>query len=117
MVDAPDSIRLARWVHRILLTGVLAAGLLLAVGLVVAVGDGNPRPVGPPAPIQSMPARLAAGDGVAMIELGLLVLVFTPGLRVMVLAIGWAFAGDRRAAMVAAIVLALLCLSVWLGLG
>lgn len=117
MVDAPDTDRLARWVHRILLTGVVAAGLLLAIGLVVVVAGGNPRPIGPPAPVQSMPARLAAGDGVAMIESGLLVLVLTPCVRVVVLAIGWGFAGHRRDAVVAAIVLALLGLSVWLGLG
>jgi hypothetical protein len=117
VVEAPDTVRLARWVHRILLTGVLAAGLLLAIGLAVGVATGNPRPIGPPAPIQSLPARLGAGDGVAMIELGLLVLVLTPCMRVVVLAIGWGFAGDHRHSAVAAIVLALLGLSVWLGLG
>jgi hypothetical protein len=117
VIEAPDTGHLARWVHRILLTGVLAAGLLLAIGLVVVVAAGNPRPIGPPAPVQSMPARLGAGDGVAMIELGLLVLVLTPCMRVVVLAVGWGIAGDRRDAVVAAIVLGLLGLSVWLGLG
>jgi hypothetical protein len=112
-----DPARPTRWVHRVLLTGVVAAGLLLATGLVVAVAGGRPRPVGPPASVHTLPARLAAGDGVALIELGVLVLVLTPAVRVSVLAAGWALAGECRSAAVAVAVLALLGLSVWLGLG
>ncbi len=117
MADPRDPARLAHWVHRVLLTGVLAAGALLSTGLVLAIAGGHPRPVGSPAPIHTLPGRLSAGDGVALIELGLLVLVLTPALRVAILAVGWALAGDRRAAAVAGAVLALLTLSVWLGLG
>jgi len=117
MSDTHDPAALARSVHRVLLTGVVVAGILLAIGLVVAVAGGQPRPIGQPASIRTLPARLAAGDGVALIESGVLVLVLTPALRVAVLAIGRAVAGDRPAAAVAGTVLALLALSVWLGLG
>jgi hypothetical protein len=100
-----------------LLAGVLSAGVLMAAGLGVTVVRGQPRPVGPPGPVRALPGRVFAGDGVALIELGLLVLILTPALRVAVLATGWAAAGDRRFAAVAGTVLCLLTLSVWLGLG
>ena len=95
----------------------MTAGLLLAVGLAAAMAGGRPRPVGPPPPLRTLPGRVAALDGVAWIELGVLVLILTPALRVAVLAAGWGRAGDRRSAAVAGTVLALLALSVWLGLG
>jgi uncharacterized membrane protein len=89
----------------------------MAAGLVVVVAAGQPRPLGPPDSVRELPGRAAAGSGVALIELGLLVLILTPALRVAVLAVGWTAAGDRRFAATATIVLALLGLSVWLGLG
>jgi uncharacterized membrane protein len=49
--------------------------------------------------------------------LGLLILIGTPVLRVAVLAVGWWMMGDRRFAAVALTVLALLGLSLALGLG
>jgi hypothetical protein len=109
--------RLARWVHYTLLSGVALAGLLMAVGLIVSAGRGQPRPIGRPSPISSLPERITSGDGVALIELGLLILILTPVLRVAVLAVGWLAAGDRKLAAIAMSVLALLALSVWLGLG
>lgn len=117
MPDPRQAAPLARVVHLVLLIGVVAAGLLLAIGLVVAVALGQPRPIGGPAPIHTLPSRLTAGEGIALIELGVLTLVLTPAVRVAVLAIGWAAAGERRFAAVAGTVLALLALSVWLGLG
>jgi uncharacterized membrane protein len=111
------SLRLARWVHFVLLIGVVAAGLLMAVGLVIAVAGEQPRPVVQPHLLSSLPSRLADGNGIALIELGLLVLILTPVARVAVLTIGWLVGGDRRFAAVAASVLGLLALSVWLGLG
>ena len=117
MTDPRDPPRLAHRVHRVLLGGVLAAGLLMAAGLAVALARGGPRPDGPPGPIRGLLHRSRSGDGVALIELGLLVLILTPAVRVAVLAGGWAAAGDYRFAAVAAAVLGLLGLSVWLGLG
>jgi hypothetical protein len=108
---------LAHRVHRVLFTGVVVAGLLLATGLAVALAGGQPLTAGPPGPIAELPGRAVAGDGGALIELGLLVLIITPGMRVVVLAVGWASAGDRRFAAVAGVVLLLLILSVLLGVG
>jgi uncharacterized membrane protein len=117
VTDAHVSRRLARWVHRVLLAGVLVAGVLMAVGLTVALIREQPRPVGRPEPIGELPGRAVNGDGVAMIELGLVVLILTPAVRLAVLAAGWLAAGDRRFAAVALTVLALLGLGVWLGVG
>jgi hypothetical protein len=117
MSEPRHPVRLARWVHYTLLTGVVSAGSLMAIGLMLSTAREQPRPIGPPSPISSLPDRIGSGDGVALIELGLLLLILTPVLRVGVLAIGWLAAGDRRFAAVATSVLALLALSVWLGLG
>jgi hypothetical protein len=117
MSEHRNPVRLARWVHHTLLAGVVAAGLLMTIGLVVAAAREQPRPIGRPSPISSLPDRIGSGDGVALIELGLLILILTPVLRVAVLAVGWLAAGDRRFAAVAGAVLSLLALSVWLGLG
>lgn len=117
MSGRPDAPRLAHRVHLVLLAGVAAAGLLMAAGLAIALARGEPRPIGRTDPVRTLPARLADGNGVALIETGLLVLIVTPGLRVAVLAAGWARARDWYGAAVGAAVLMLLSASVWLGLG
>jgi uncharacterized membrane protein len=117
MNGRPDATRLAHRVHLVLLIGVAAAGLFMSAGLAIAGARGEPRPVGRADQIRTLPTRLAAGDGVALIEAGLIVLIVTPGLRVAVLGAGWAWARDWYGAAVAAAVLMLLAASVWVGLG
>jgi hypothetical protein len=104
-------------VHWALLGGLAASGLLLAVGLVVALVGKSPRPEGPPPSIAALLRGAARGDGTDLMELGLLVLIATPVLRVAVLAAGWAREGEIRFATVAGAVLALLALSFVLGVG
>ena len=117
-MDAPDTrSRLARWVHYSLRAGVVASGLLLGAGLVAGTVRGRPPFQREPLPPGAALAAAAAGDGAALIDLGLLVLMATPVVRVAVLAVGWAAAGDRRFAAVAAAVLALLGVSLYLGVG
>jgi len=57
------------------------------------------------------------GNGVAWMELGVLMLLATPVLRVIVLAIGWSLQRDGRMALVALVVLLLLAVSVVLSVG
>ncbi|MBV8557098.1 MAG: DUF1634 domain-containing protein [Planctomycetaceae bacterium] len=110
-----------RWqehsVHWSLLSGLAVSALLLALGLGLALIRGGPRPEGPPHPLSALLRGAAHGEGVDLLDLGLLILIGTPVLRVAVLAVGWWTMGDRRFAAVALTVLALLGLSLALGLG
>lgn len=109
--------RMDRWVHRTLLAGVLLSGLLLAIGLTVNLVGGARDQTGAPSPIETLPAAALGGDGMALIDLGLLTLIGTPILRVVVLALGWLLERDIPMAAVAIAVLALLILGMALGLG
>src|SRR5947209_14485565 len=115
MADSVDSHRLEHWVHRSLLAGLTVSGLLLMLGLIVALASGKPRPAGA-VPSFKIIREVLGGDGVAMINLGLLFLMGTPILRVAVLAIGWTLRRSWRFAAVALAVLGLLGLSLVLGL-
>lgn len=104
-------------VHRSLLAGLVASGILLVAGLAIVLATGEQRGAGPPPPLATLLARAGAGRGVAIVDVGLLTLMITPALRVAVLGIGWARARQLRFALVAATVLALLGVSVLLGVG
>jgi uncharacterized membrane protein len=56
-------------------------------------------------------------SGVALMELGVLLLLLTPVLRVLVLALGWTARREARMAFISLIVLALLAISVLFGMG
>jgi uncharacterized membrane protein len=58
-----------------------------------------------------------AGDGRSMINVGLIVLMLTPVVRVLMLAVGWSAARHWWMAGVAATVAALLAVSMALGVG
>jgi uncharacterized membrane protein len=60
-------------------------------------------------------AGLLAGRGAAIVMAGLILLVATPVLRVAVSIFAFAFQGDRAFVVITTIVLALLCLSFFLG--
>jgi uncharacterized membrane protein len=108
---------LARWVHWSLLIGVLISGVVLAVGL---LRDPNLGPQEQSGKILSIPAVLEGAsrqEGVPLINLGLLLLMATPILRIVVLGLGWFFRGDIHFAIVSLLVLLLLVLSILLGIG
>jgi uncharacterized membrane protein len=104
-------------VHFVLLWGVLLSGALLLLGLAFSLAQGHPWPEPKPPRLSSLVDRALRGDGTALVDLGVLVLLGTPALRVAVLMVGWRLGGSRRFAVVACVVLALLSLSVWLGAG
>jgi uncharacterized membrane protein len=109
--------RLEHWVHLTLLGGLLLSGVCLIVGLCVALLSGQPRPEGMPPPFWDVLLASFAGNGAALIEVGLLLLIATPIMRVAVLALGWGLAGNRRFMAVSLVVLALLLISFFLGVG
>ena len=108
---------LEHYVHRSLLTGLLTSGSLLVLGLLIALSAHEVRGPGPPPSLAVTFSDALVGRGLAIVDLGLLILMATPAVRVGVLAIGWWLAGEKRFAIVAAAVLALLAASFALGLG
>ncbi len=113
----PRPVALRHRVHLVLQAGVVLSGLLLAVGLAVVL-------VGPDDVSGTLPASISAaargalrGDGLSLVAVGLLVLMATPVARVAILAMSWFQEGDRRYAAIALAVLAILAVSVALGVG
>jgi uncharacterized membrane protein len=109
--------RLAHRVHITLQSGLVASGLLLIAGLLLALITDQPRPEAVPPGMRSLLRRALRANGVAMLYLGLVLLMLTPVARVVVLGTGWLLEGQRRFALVALCVLVLLAVSVALGVG
>lgn len=107
---------LARIVHRTLLGGVLASAALLIIGLALAL-TGQQAQAEPVTDWSQLSARALAGDGRAVIDVGLIVLMFTPVFRVLVLALGWISERKWRLALVSVAVAIMLAVSVYIGIG
>jgi hypothetical protein len=108
---------LARAVHWSLLTGMVLSSLLMCAGLVLALAHHEIADQLAPPALPDLLHLAATGSGVALLEVGILLLLFTPVVRVIVLAIGWTLRRETRMAPVALVVLALLALSLVLGFG
>ncbi len=109
--------RLAKAVHRTLLTGLVASGLLLIAGLLLVLIKQQPRPEGPPPAISALFPLAISGDGVALLDLGFLTLMLTPLARVLILGIGWGTERNWHFAAIAFVVLGLLAISLVIGVG
>ena len=116
MSQSSHTANLDRWVQRTLFSGSLS-GVLLVLGLLIVFMRREPRPAGPPPGLGVLIRSVLSGNGLSIIELGLLVLMVTPLFRVAVLVGGWALERERRFAIVALVVLCLLGLSLILGIG
>ncbi len=112
--------RTNRWVSASLRWGsYLSAALLLAgVAWLLIEGDGDrPLQVGPPMPLAALAGQLRAGNPYALMQVGVLLLLLTPPLRILVAAISFWAEGERRYTLVSLVVLAMILLSVWLSRG
>ncbi len=108
--------RLARAVSWTLTTGLTASVVLMLLGwafILKGTASENYAAKG----WLALPLRALHGDGAALLALGLVVLMFTPVARVLILAVGWARDRDWTFSLIAFCVLALLSLSVLLGTG
>lgn len=114
----PDRRRtLAHWVHWGLLGGLLASSALMVLGLAIVFARHQPRPIGSPPAFRHVLTGMLRGDGLSLLELGLVLLMLTPAARVLILAVGWSRERNVRSAGIAFTVLALLILSIVLGVG
>ncbi|MFN8620421.1 MAG: DUF1634 domain-containing protein [Chloroflexota bacterium] len=111
--------RFARIVSLVLLTGVTISATLMTVGLVAGLVVGwagagvDPASVDP-ADFSGLPDRLRALQPLAITQLGLLVLVATPVVRVGFSVVGFALERDRLYVAITLAVLAVLLGSLFL---
>lgn len=117
MSEPTQNNRMAHWVHWSLLTGVAISGLVLMAGLILDPDRGPHEAAGRDVAINEVIRGVEREDGVSLINLGLLLLMATPVLRIFVLGTGWLISGDRQFAGIAFAVLLLLLLSMWLSVG
>ena len=109
----PDGARLEQSIARLLTGGTYAAIVLLAIGFGLMVANGvAPLSGGPPFDVTTIPADLVALRPSGFLWLGLIVVVATPASRVLASLVGYARRGERRMAVVAALILAVIALSV-----
>lgn len=99
----------------------LKAGVVVSVTLLVAgmiletLQPANVMAALRPEGILTLPSRIASGSGIALVHLGLLVLMVTPLVRVVVLAVEFIRERDYSFAMISGGVLLLLFVSFALG--
>jgi len=114
-VNTPD--RLARCVHLSLLGGALISALLLVLGLTLTFARNEFRPQAAELHLTKLIRGALAGNGPALLDLGIFLLMLTPIARVGVLCIGWLLERQFRLALVSLCVLVLLGISVMIGTG
>ncbi len=109
----PSGARLEQSIARLLTGGTYAAIVLLAIGFALMIASGvSPLSGGPRFDITAIPGDLLALRPTGFLWLGLLVVVATPAARVLASLIGYARRGEQRMVIVAALILAVIALSV-----
>lgn len=110
-----DEARIDRLINRVLIAGVLLSALLLVASIIAALAHRQPLPETALAFRDVLPeVRHLGAAGLA--SLGLLVLVATPIARVIGALVAWLVQRELRFALVAATVLAMMALSLLLGI-
>ena len=114
--DAPAvmDVRAGRLLSRLLLAGLLLAVLLMVAGAVLAAAGSSP--VERASSLSDLPGALASLQPWGLIILGLLVLMAPPVARVVALLALFAWRRSWRFSAICVFVLAVLALSVFLGL-
>jgi uncharacterized membrane protein len=113
MTGAPGGLETT--VGRLLTWATYASIALIALGVAVMLAQGrSPLEATAGLDLPALPAGILAIRPEALLWLGLLAVIFTPAARVIVALVGFAGAGERRMAVVAALVLVVIVLGVLL---
>jgi uncharacterized membrane protein len=116
-MDLPASGRLEHDLARVLQLGTHVSMALIAIGAVLLVlGGTSPLLPGPALDLRQVVDDIVTLQPAGFLWLGVLGVVATPGLRVVAAMIGFARAGERRMAWVAAAILAVVGLGIVAGL-
>jgi uncharacterized membrane protein len=111
MTSPPGGLESA--IGRLLTWTTYASVVLIVLGVVVMIAQGRtPLEATPPLDVAALPAGLTALRPEALLWLGLLAVIFTPAARVVAALAGFALAGERRMAVVAALILVVIVLGV-----
>ncbi len=114
----PVSTDLDRSIARLLIIGTFASVALLAIGVVLmALTFVSPLAGAPPFQPGLILDDVAHLRPAGYLWLGLIAVIATPTARVIASLIGYLRAGERSMAVVAVLILAVLLVSVWLGVG
>lgn len=102
-----------RTIGRLMIAVTYVAGTLLLIGvLLMLVGGISPLSGGPPLDLGSLPADLASLQPAGFLWVGLITVIATPIVRVVVAAVGFGLAGERRMVLVAVAILAVIAVSI-----
>jgi uncharacterized membrane protein len=103
------------WISRTLRGGSYLATLLLLAGLVWLLAEPDrPLQIGGPLPLGALTGALAQGSPYALMQMGVLLLLLTPLLRITAAGICFWAAGERRYTWVSLAVLGIILLSLLL---
>ncbi|QLH74691.1 MAG: DUF1634 domain-containing protein [Methanomassiliicoccales archaeon] len=98
--------RINEVLHRVLLFGMILSLTIMVLGLLlhIAYGTGNDEVV----PIERLPTELANGTPLAIVQLGILVLISTPLMRVVAAMVVFSYQKDVRFVVLSLIVLSMI---------
>jgi uncharacterized membrane protein len=117
MNGRPVDDRLEPALARLLQVGTYASMALVALGTLLFIAAGrSPLEPGPALDLGRLPADLAAGSPTALLWLGVLGLLVTPGLRVVGALVGFARAGEWRMVGVAVAIIVVVAVGIVAGL-
>ncbi|NLK24957.1 MAG: DUF1634 domain-containing protein [Euryarchaeota archaeon] len=105
-----DRSRIDRYVHLVLLTGTICSISVLTLGLLLYLI--SPVEVGEGLPMDQMMGGLLAGNPIAIINLGILLLIATPLTRVLAAAVVFTIDKEPRFVAVSLIVIATITLAI-----
>jgi uncharacterized membrane protein len=102
-----------RTIGQLMIAVTYVAGAVLLVGVLLMLASGiSPLSGGPPLDLGSLIADITSLQPAGFLWVGLLMVIATPIMRVIVAAVGFGLAGERRMVLVAIAILGVIALSI-----